>query len=701
MTELRPRLREGLRFAPVGIEPGTDYRVSDPHSGQFFDLGYAEYALISLLDGETTVAEAMSVSARAFRDDALSLVETTELIRWATSAGLFLSGPKDQKAPSPWAIVGAVNPLWMKVSLPSPERVLSVVMPLLGWTQSRAMVVPGVLLFVAAALVGLSHAAEISQSFSGILAMSNWLPLAIVWTALKLWHEVGHAVACRRYDVDVRRCGLVFILLAPCPYVDATAAWSLRSKWQRIHIAAAGMLAEMFIAAIVLLAWPAIAGGLGLEIDPVKAQQLAANTLFSATMATLLFNANPLMKFDGYYMLSDVMDAPNLASRGGAVAKARVARWFYGDVIRIREPFWIELYGWCAAVWRVVVTVSLTAAASVLLPGIGLWIGLIGAFASFAPPVIQALHSALDRMASGRGIARALALAVVCIVVSFTVLTSSWPLKTAAPGVVTRPDGAVVRAGIDGFVTNGLMEISHEVTTNDTLFTLRNDELASQRLALDAEVQQSIARQRMLDADERLAEAQSEVDNRQRLRHQAALLDHQLDSRDVRASRPGMLYSNQALAEMIGTFVREGDELVTVSEANDFEVDVAVADRFVRLVRGRETQQVDIVLPTGQTGVGVIRRVSPSATTRPINESLLTPAGGPVAIISSSSSDDLKTARPYFAMTVLPSDETAKLLREGLRVSVELASEQSVGSHIWLAAQDWWQDLVEQEHAAR
>lgn len=704
MTELQPKLRDGIRFLPAGLDRDAGYRVEDTANHRFYEIGYAEYAVLSLFDGQTTVAESMSLAARAFRDDALSLAETTALIRWAASADLLQAGPKPEKAPSAWAVFGAVNPLWMKVPLPSPERVLDLVSPALGWTQSKAIIAPAMLLFIAALFAGLAHANDISRSFSGILAVSNWIPLAIVWTLLKLWHEIGHALACRRHGVEVRNCGIIFILFAPCPYVDATSSWSLRSRWSRIHIAAAGMIAELTVAAIVVVAWPLFASGLGLGLDPDWTRQLAANALFSATVATLLFNANPLMKFDGYYILSDFMDAANLASRGSTAASGRCARVVFGQKQRNREPLWIEIYGWSAAVWRVIVTISLTAAASVLLPGIGLWIGLLGAFVSFAPPAIAAIGGAITRIQHGQSAGRALIVCSAASALLAATMTAPWPFSQTVPGVVVAPEDAVIRAASSGFVETLPVSLGEHVVANQTVLQLTDDESATQRRELDAKIARSLVRQRMLEADHELADAQQEADERVGLRRQRALLDERIEKCSIEATSDGTIVSQNRLNDLAGTYLSEGTEVAILQSSSPVEIEAAVQDRLIDLVRGRESESVTVVLPSGASLNAIVERVSPSATTSPVDDSLCTVAGGPIPATRNPADESIRTLRPHFPISLRVSGESSSRvtqLRIGMRVAVRLDSNRSTGSHLWMTTSDWWSELVRREQSTR
>ncbi len=145
-------------------------------------------------------------------------------------------------------------------------------------------------------------------SASEVFSVGNWLWLLVTWVSLKIIHEMAHAVACHRQGCAVRETGIVFILFAPLAYVDVTSCWRLNSRWSRIAVASAGMYVELVIAAIAIMAWAAT--------DSPRAEFLLHNLILAAGLSTLIFNANALMRFDGYYILADLIEIPNLYAEG-------------------------------------------------------------------------------------------------------------------------------------------------------------------------------------------------------------------------------------------------------------------------------------------------------------------------------------------------------------------------------------------------
>ena len=139
---------------------------------------------------------------------------------------------------------------------------------------------------------------------------------------IKFIHEMGHAFSTRRFGGEVHEVGIMLLVFSPVPYVDVTSAWAQRSRARRMWVGAAGMYVELFIAAIMTVVWAQTGAGL--------VNSLAYNVMFVASVSTLIFNLNPLLRFDGYYILSDLMDAPNLHMRSRAQLTNWSEKWLFG-----------------------------------------------------------------------------------------------------------------------------------------------------------------------------------------------------------------------------------------------------------------------------------------------------------------------------------------------------------------------------------
>lgn len=259
--------------------------------------------------------------------------------------------------------------------------------------------------FAAAAVFGLVSAIAFAVHHTNFVAqwpsLSEYLTwqhaaiLAVVIGTTKVAHEWGHATISERLGARCRAIGPMWLVLTPALYCDVSPSWMLASRWRRVAIGCAGMAAEGLLASIAVWVW--------LGTPPGTVHAIAAHVIAVCGVSTLLFNANPLLRYDGYYILSDLLDVPNLGQR----AKRRLAGTARRLVLGIIDPpvgdepadrsGWMLLYGLAALAmrWLVIVTVLwalVLVLRPVMLERVGIVLAVGGAVAMTAAglwPVVQ------------------------------------------------------------------------------------------------------------------------------------------------------------------------------------------------------------------------------------------------------------------------------------------------------------------------
>jgi len=234
-----------------------------------------------------------------------------------------------------------------------------------------------------------------------ILDPANWLRMTLAWFCLSLWHETFHAVACKKFGGSVPRAGLALLFFMPAAFVDVTSSWRFRSKRQRIVTAAAGIYAELFVAAASVIVWANTPAGV--------MHRFCYDLAFMASLGTLLVNGNPLLRFDGYYILSDLIEFPNLASRAQEYVGYLCQRYVLGCDIATpacpagRAGTLFRVYAVAAMFWRLLLHVTLT------LTAIGMfsYLGMIAAaafilFSFVIPSVRRIVRTVQHGVPSGR-----------------------------------------------------------------------------------------------------------------------------------------------------------------------------------------------------------------------------------------------------------------------------------------------------------
>jgi putative peptide zinc metalloprotease protein len=689
---LRPRLRDGLRFS---IQEHGGRRVcviEDRAASRFHRVGLEEYRFLRSLDGTRTVATLLASLARGGGGEAWSEGEAAQMLRWARDQHL-LALESDRAASSREhteqalrAAVTWLNPLTVKIPLGRPDpffnRAAALLRPALGWA--------GLGIWIVTLLVGGASLApewgRFAADTGGLLARDNWLWLFVAWAGLKVAHEFGHGVVCRHFGAAVREVGAIFVLFVPMGYVDATACIGLASKWRRIGVAAAGMMVEFFLAAVAAIVWA--------HSEPGTLRTVAHDVVITGTVVTLFFNANPLMRFDGYFILSDLIELQNLATRG----RQWVQRLWMGVLLggsawrgvrpRGREGWAVAAYGGMAWLWQVLVLAGLLLGASVLMRGGGLALAALAAVTWLAIPLTRFAAGLLSSASSAGGGWRVSMRMAAILVLLAGALAVPWRRTISSPGVVELADGMALRAECPGFVEKVCVADGATVEEGDLLLRLRNDEAAAQLARVRLQLQQQELRARLAYTREDIATFQAEQAKAEALRRSAAEQEAYLATLEIRAPFQGRV-TNRDLARLRGVFFGAGQEVMRIGRATGADVKIAVSERDAAHFRTGLGEEVGVrVDGRGQPIRGTLIRMDAHATRQISQPALTAAAGGPIALRpteeagrSESGENDVtrgyELAEPHFAATVrLPAD--APPLSPGETARVRFRSDRGV-----------------------
>lgn len=667
LRQLRPRLREEVSCTWQSYGGAECYVLEDESRGSFFRIGVPEYTFLSLLDGRTSVGDAITQTVSVLGPDAFDEQQAAVICHWLTESKLLAAeGPGRDSGDVP-TFARRLNPLSMRLPLGCPEPLLSVLDKLLGGMFSLG----GLLLWLAVMAVAMwqlaPHSEQLWRESAVILSPHNWLWIVLWGVGLKMIHEASHGLACQRFGGRVREAGIVFILLAPVPYVDLTSTWRL-PKWRRIVTSVAGMFAELLIAAIAGILWAN-------TTDELLRQHLL-QLMLTASVVTLLFNANPLMRFDGYYILADLLELPNLAAHGQQTLIHSTKRWLLG--IRSSSPTWPEgrtwlvaTYGVLSALWRTVVSVSLIVAAAVWFEGAGVALAAGAVFAWFVQPLWRGLRFVLfgSRFEKPHRI-RFLAITTCAAASLAWMLTSvtAWHSITLH-GVVESVDAAIVRAESPGFVEEVCVESGQAVREGDLLVRLSNHELETQRRQLVIEIERSELRSRTFQQAGELAARLAEDDNRKGVRTKLAELDRSCEQLLVRAPRSGLV-SAADLPSLLGSYVSPGRELLVIGNPDEKEIRVLVSQEQFEAATLSLAEVVRVrLIDDGLAMTGRLDKLEPRATTRSPHPALCAGAGGPIAtkLVTSGAAERKGDSQELLEPHVIGS------------VSLDRAASQSLG----------------------
>lgn len=703
ITCSRIKLAEELIFAPQVHDQDIYYHVEAPSRGAFYRIGYSEYVFVSLLDGSLTIAQALTITARRLGSAALTQDEGVRVAQWLVENGLADYAEQDAAHRYPateteWERTNAwrrFNPFWIKLSCGSPERLLSMLTPLASWLFSLWATVGGLAIIAGGVGCVATNWDKFSAGAELVLTPHNWLWLGLAWLGLKIAHELAHAVACKHYGGEVRETGVIFMLFAPLAYVDVTSCWRFPSRWQRIHVAAAGMYVELVLAAVAAIIWTRVG-------SPVI-QHWLYNVMVMASLSTLLFNANPLMRFDGYYILADLLEIPNLGTEGSRFVNQLAGRVFYGvrsrPVGMVGFRLWcVRLYGLASTVWRLLLSFSIATAASVLLHGAGLLLAIFGLLGWFGRPLWRVTADLLRRYHEARmSFVRAVGIATALGgLLAFALTTLPWPGALTAPVIVEFADLSIMRSRTAGFVERVHVEDGAIVAAGQLLLELRNPELETERRELELALEQGRVRRRVaLDAQD-ASEVQVAERNLQAVTERLNEVRRRADGLRVLAPMNGRVLARN-LSQRVGTYVHEGAELLAVGDERRKELLVSVGQEEVDAVAPLVGEDATFRIGSRAARSGRLERLEPRASTQMPHPAMSSTVGGPLAVTENDASRDnrLQLAEPRFRGVIGLPAETASDLGAGERGYALLGlRRESIGQFMWLRFSRWMESLL-------
>ncbi|HAN98749.1 MAG TPA: hemolysin D [Planctomycetaceae bacterium] len=496
---LRLRLRSDLAFRLQHYHGRRYWVVKDSLTLRYFRFEEEEYSLLSWLDGRTSLEQLRRRFESRFAPQRISSTEIHQfigrmfrqslLVAEARGQGRVLLKRRDESRRGRWkkAFSGLLALRFRGID---PDRLLGRLEPIFGplFTIPAAIVALGLML-AALSLVAIEaeQVAEKLPKFREFFGPSNWIWLAVTLSLTKVIHELGHGIACRRFGGRCHELGLMLLLFMPCLYCNVTDSWMIPGKWRRATVSAAGMYVELILASICTFLWWFSTPGL--------LNTLCLNVMFVGSVTTLLFNANPLMKYDGYYILSDLIEVPNLRQKASVVMQ----RWFLATFLGIRQApdpflpqrrrFLFGLYAVAAVAYRWLITASILAFLYGLLEPYGLKVvgqGLIiaGLYGLAIRPIVTLVRFlfAPGRWAQVKRL-RAFASATLVIASLVALLATPLPYYLTCGMQLRSADAATVFVDSPGRIVEILVAAGDRVDAGAPLLRLENDRL---RQDLDA-----------------------------------------------------------------------------------------------------------------------------------------------------------------------------------------------------------------------
>ena len=558
------RKRRDLLIQESEFQGETCWVVKDPLAMKYFRLRKPEYLVLQQLDGSSSYHQIKRVLAQAFPDFKIRLESVQQLVISLHEYGLLVSDATGQALPLrkrrtkelQQKAMGLASSL-IALRLPGwdPDSFLSWLYPKCRWLFSYWFNGLVIVTCLAAALLVATNFTTFQAKlpeFQQFFAFDNLLFMGLILIVTKSIHELGHGLTCKHYGGECHEIGFMLLVLMPAMYCNTSDSWILRSRWKRMAIGAAGMYVEVFLAAICTFVW--------WFTYPGWIHYLALNVMFLSSVSTVVFNANPLLRYDGYYILSDFLEIPNMAqkSKTALLSVLRVGLLGMKPIDSRRLPernlTAFAIYSVCSFVYRWLILILIFWFVAEIFEPYGLApIGHLVIAISLVAMIIMPLFKLTKfflypgRFRDVKTGRMYLSLMVLAAIIGF-ICYFPFPHYVWGSFVIRPHAQQQVMLNQPGRLVEINKYEADELKVGQVIATLRNEELELKRIELEVQqtrLEQDLATYKTFttiqpDASRRIAETVSSLAN---IRQQLSLLDQQLAALTLKAERGGKLFA--------------------------------------------------------------------------------------------------------------------------------------------------------------
>ena len=678
VAKLKPRLHDHVDIHRHDYRGLIWYMLEDTTTGRNHRFNPTAYQFIGLLDGQRTVQDIYQQICEQLEDYAPGQESIIQLLGQLHSADLIHSDVLinteelfDRQAQQQQAKLKQrfMNPVAQKLPLWDPEDFLNKHFNKVGWIFSYRVAVIWFILMAYTVLQASQNWPQISQHFTiNALSPYNLLLMFLLYPPIKILHELGHAFSAKLEGGEVHEMGINFLLFMPIPYVNVSTATHFRSKYKRMLVSAAGILVESFLAALGLL--------LFLAAEPGLIQNIGFNIFIIGGISSLFFNGNPLLKYDGYYILADALSIPNLYQRSGQYWRYFFQRYLFGlqqvssPASAPGETFWfisysiLSLFYRLAVLWFIFVMVT----EKFFLLGVILTSWLVGL------QIVLPLYKMLTFIFSSPSLSNKRSRAVFSsmAVIALVIVVSGFmpiPSYTLTEGVVWQPDEALLKAEQDGFAGPLKVKNKQAVKAGTPVLQLHDPFLQTEARIAQAHLNELRSQYRAKRVSN-LVEAGIIKEEIQVAKSELAHVLEKNKSMSVTAFKSGTLFLPQA-DDLPGRFIRQGELLGYIMDQPPSTIRMAVSqDHIGQLRQHIEDIKIRFASDSQREYSGRIIRQAPEGTNQLPSAALSTQGGGQF-IVQPNSTDQLLTRKKVFLVD-LQFDPQEQNIPLGIRAYVRI-----------------------------
>ncbi len=691
--------------------------IKDPVSLKYTRLHPEQYYILNLLNGSRCPEEIRDEVHRQYPTLLLSISEIQQLISDLYRKGLLTSGRPGQgvtlikqsrEEHKKKLTTTFKNLLYLRLPGWDPETTLQKLYPYVKWMWKPWATLMFALLIVSSwVLIGVQFEAFRSRlpEFQQFFGWPNLIYMWFVLGAAKIIHEFGHGLSCKHYGGECHGMGIMFLVFSPCLYCDVSDSWMLRNKWQRIIIGGAGMYIEVIMSAIAVWVWWFTKPGL--------LNHLALNLFFVSTVTTVIFNANPLMRFDGYYMMSDLLEIPNLRQKADKHLRDTFA-WYCLGIESQRDPFmpetgkfWFIIYALSAALYRWFIMFGITLFLyTVLKPydlqSIGITLAVVSIASFFGGIVFNIYKIIAAPRAEPMNYFKVSATLTVAAALILGILLIPVPMHFEAPFIIEGYDVREVRTTGSGRLEKVYVEPGQHVVKGQKLANIVNIEKQDElrQLNTDREIQMDeIAKYRALDDLAGLTVSEEKLSN---IEERIVEIKEQLKNLEVIAPVSGVVVapasqpepklsdSKKQLSRWFGTpldaknancYLDERTHMLSIAPESRYQAVLFIDQEYRNDFTQGQTVELKLEHLPDKIYTSKIESIGHGHQDY-VPSTLSNKMGGELPTVTDKDGGEKLTSTAYKA--IVPLDEDVVLFRSNMRGKARfLVSKLTTGQWIW------------------
>ena len=708
--------RNDLITQKMEFEGAPWWVLKDPVALRYHRLQALQYRTLCLLDGERSLKGIRDQLMKEFPATPLPLADVQRMITSLHGQGLVWNQRPGQSAQminkqstSRRQQLQQTLSNVLTIRLPGwdPDPLLRWMHRGLGWVFHPATGLAAALLVISSWILLLVHFDDFRSRLPEFQQFFSWHNLAWLWLTMgltKVIHEFGHALTCRHYGGECHEMGVMLLIFSPTLYCDVTDSWMLRDKWKRIWIAAGGMIIELVLSACAILVW--------WNTTPGLLNHLCLNVFFVSTTSTVLFNANPLMRYDGYYMLSDWLGVPNLRATANSQLRDTFAEYCFG-IIPPLDPqvsgtrrFWLNCYAIASAAYGWLVLSGVTLFLYFVLKPYGLQsIGMTIAIVVLSSAIGSVVWNVWRILAAPRSEPMSRTRIVTTIALGSALIAAALaiplPWYIQAPFLLEPHAAAQVLVTVPGELASFAVRPGEHVEQGQVLATLVNHQKEDQLRKLRTARETQLAEISMLYALELSADHALALKHLDSIERQIQELQEQLSQLTIIAPISGRVVAAPATPTPpmslrrrlsgwfghidnpanLGAMLETRTPLLSIAPDSRMQA-VLYLDQAHRddLVAGREIQIKFETLADRKYRARVMEIASEHSVVAP--PTLTTRLGGSLASVTDAQGHERLTSVAYQARVILEQDTT--LLKPGMRgQALFLVDHRSAAHWLW------------------